>query len=153
MPFGTLIRQVEKLARLRHVGTLGRLLARWYVKKRRWYAFGTLARGHVDHAGMHGTRFSKFPVRGMICKLILTLRNRLCFKHNTFNQKTRKTFMNSFLRSNQFINLFFKKNLTGYLVLIYSLLESSEEISRLSVIYPLLTFFLIQCVYILYICV
>ena len=42
-PFDTLARQVEKLARL-------------------WHAFGTLGRGHVDHAGIHGThdkRFSK----------------------------------------------------------------------------------------------
>ena len=38
---------------------------------RSWYAFGTLARGHVDHAGMHGTYgtwFSKLPYALWKCK-------------------------------------------------------------------------------------
>ena len=42
--------------------------------------------------------------RRKVCKLLLDLRNRLCFKHNTINQKTRKNFMNSFLWPNYFIN-------------------------------------------------
>ena len=34
-------------------------LKNWHVKMRSWHAFGTLARGHVYHAGTHSTRFSK----------------------------------------------------------------------------------------------
>ena len=48
-----LAHQVEKLARLSLVVTFIGMLAR---KKRSWHAFGTLARGHGDHAGTHGTR-------------------------------------------------------------------------------------------------
>ena len=36
-------------------------------------------------------------VRLKVSKLILILRNGLCFKHNTTNQKTRKNLINTFL--------------------------------------------------------
>ena len=50
---------------------LVRLFARWQVIMRSWHAFVTLARGHVDYAGMHGTystRFSKLPYALWKCK-------------------------------------------------------------------------------------
>ena len=83
---GTLACQVERLVHLWNIGspswTIGMPLARWHAKMNNWHAFSafietlarknenlarfwlvdTLARGHVDHAGMHGThgmRFSK----------------------------------------------------------------------------------------------
>ena len=71
---GTLARQIEKLARLCHAGTLVRLLARWHVKMRSWHAFGTLAHGHVHHAGTygtHGTRFSKLTENELKKKICL----------------------------------------------------------------------------------
>ena len=49
-----LARQVEKLACLWHVDAFARLLVRWHVKMKSWHAFGTWARGHVDHAGRYG---------------------------------------------------------------------------------------------------
>ena len=45
-------------------------------------------------------------------------------KHNTINEETRKPLMNVILLS------LVKKDPTGYLALIYFLLELSEEISR-----------------------
>ena len=65
--------EVERLACLWHVGRpswiigspLARLLARWQVIMRSFHTFGTLARGHVDHAGM---RFSKFSNALLMCK-------------------------------------------------------------------------------------
>ena len=80
---------LEKLARLWHVGMpsskFSAPLVRWHVKLkywhdfwhvstpswkidtlarkiRSWHAFGTLARGNVEHAGSYGTRFSKLGV-------------------------------------------------------------------------------------------
>ena len=50
-------------------------LVGWQVIMRNWYAFGTLACEHVDHAAMHGTyrpRFSKLPYALWPWKLQLT---------------------------------------------------------------------------------
>ena len=46
MPFGILACQVEILAHL-----MARFLVRWHVKMESWHAFGTLACGHINHAG------------------------------------------------------------------------------------------------------
>ena len=55
-------------------GTLARLLTLWHIKNEKlarvWH-LGTLAHGHVDHAGTHGTygtRFSKFIYVWWKCK-------------------------------------------------------------------------------------
>ena len=45
-----LVGEVEKLARLWHVGKLASLLARWHVQMRSWQAFGTWARRPRWHA-------------------------------------------------------------------------------------------------------
>ena len=34
---------------------------------RSWHAFGTLARGYVDHAGMHGTYGTEFSKSRTLC--------------------------------------------------------------------------------------
>ena len=56
------------LARLWHVVTLARLLACWHVKMKFWHTSDTLACMHVDHAGTHGTRFSKTPLNASVGK-------------------------------------------------------------------------------------
>ena len=53
-------------------------LAHWQAKLHNWYTFGTFARllercgalahGHRDHAGTHGTQFSKLPYALWKCK-------------------------------------------------------------------------------------
>ena len=75
-PFGTLTRQVEKLACFWHVGTpnwkigtplahchagtfIG-TLARKIEKLARFWQVGTRAHGHVDHGGTHGTHSTRF---------------------------------------------------------------------------------------------
>ena len=51
--------QVEKLARLWQVGTFIGTLARKNEKSASFWHNGTWASGHVDHTGVHDTRFSK----------------------------------------------------------------------------------------------
>ena len=68
--FGSLARNLKigMLARLWHVVTLARLLACWHVKMKFWHTSDTLACMHVDHAGTHGTRFSKAPLNASVGK-------------------------------------------------------------------------------------
>ena len=80
----------------------------------------------------------------MICqkkeiKLILTLKIELCFKHNTNNHRARKKFINTFLIP--ILHTLIKEDLTGYLVLMYSSSESSEEISMSSVTHLIAKFY------------
>ena len=61
--FEKLARQVEKLARLWHVGTKNEMLARFWL-------VDILARRHVDHAGTHGTQFSKLETVENLASLL-----------------------------------------------------------------------------------
>ena len=65
------------------------------------------------------------------CRLMLILRNGLCLKHNVINQKTSKIHMNTFLWPDYFTHPY-SKDLAGYLVLTYSLWESSEKFKFIS---------------------